>query len=120
MSSPTQRTLEYLRNQGYEAGVVERFLMIAGRIPKRFDLFGAIDVIAVHPDKPGCLGVQCCPSARLSDHRELIRNLLADGDKGKGIRTWLHAGNRLSIFSWRLGGPRGKRKTWIVTETEIC
>lgn len=44
MSSPTQRSLKYLRDQGYTAEVVEK------RVPHTNttrDLFGVVDIIAI-------------------------------------------------------------------------
>ena len=34
-------------------------------------------------------------------------------------RRWLEAGNGIQIWAWSKKGPRGKRKTWQVTITEI-
>ena len=30
------------------------------------------------------------------------------------LREWLTAGGRFAVWSWRLGGPQGKRKTWTL------
>lgn len=48
MSSPTQRTLEYCRKQGWLAGVVERRTPGApGRPGRAHDLFGFADLVAI-------------------------------------------------------------------------
>jgi hypothetical protein len=45
--SNTSRTLEYLRQQGWVVGKVERFIQYAGKYGKRMDLFGFIDLVAM-------------------------------------------------------------------------
>ena len=53
--SPTQRTLEHLRKEGWPlVQVVERWNQFAKR---RIDLFGFVDVVAFHPER-GWLLVQ--------------------------------------------------------------
>ncbi len=65
--TPTQRTLKWLRDQGYLCGIVERFLAYAGTHGKRQDLFSIIDIIAI---KPGVtVGVQSCGTA-FSEHNK--------------------------------------------------
>ena len=54
MPTPTQRTLEYLRGEGYTCAVVEHWNSWA-RI--RQDLFGFIDILAIKKDET--LAVQC-------------------------------------------------------------
>jgi hypothetical protein len=54
MTTPTQRTLEYLRGEGYTCAVVEHWNSWA-RI--RQDLFGFIDILAIKKDET--LAVQC-------------------------------------------------------------
>ena len=45
-TSPTQRTLAYLRQNGYDTAIVEKW---NDRLKIRQDLFGFIDVLAVGP-----------------------------------------------------------------------
>ena len=52
--TPTQRTLAYLREEGYTCAIVERWNSHA-RI--RQDLFGFIDILAIKPGET--LAVQC-------------------------------------------------------------
>jgi hypothetical protein len=54
MTTPTQRTLEYLRGEGYTCAVVEHWNSWA-RI--RQDLFGFIDILAIKKNET--LAVQC-------------------------------------------------------------
>lgn len=62
MTSPTQRTLKKLRDEGYRAEVVEKWIPQARR---RKDLFGFIDVLAVGHGKT--VGVQSTTSAHLAE-----------------------------------------------------
>ena len=64
--SPTSRTLKYLRTQGWEAGIVEKFNPYAH---VRQDLFGFIDIIALGEKK--IIGVQSCGQA-FSEHKKKI------------------------------------------------
>src|SRR5438094_8958396 len=61
--SPTQRTLLALRKRGCLAAVVEKWNPHAkrtdGGLGLRMDLFGFGDILAVEPDAPGALLVQC-------------------------------------------------------------
>ena len=90
-TSPTQRTLRYIKNKGYTAGVVERFLAFAGKFGRRSDLFGIIDIIAIKDGE--ILAVQSCGQA-FSEHK---RKMLAEP---KGLE-WLNAGGKLVLIGWR-------------------
>lgn len=104
--SPTARTLDLFRELGYEVGIVERY---NHHTRTRHDLFGCIDLVAMPKQTTnpayGALGIQACagPShaARLAKAKAEPR-----------LRTWLAAGNRFAVISWRKGGARGKRKVW--------
>ena len=109
MASPTQRTLEELRRLGHVAGVVERWIPQTRR---RLDLFGFIDIVALGPW--GTIGIQCTTSANQAARRTKIIT-----ECSAAARRWLEAGNRIQIWAWSKKGPRGKRKTWQVTITEI-
>src|SRR4051812_36726061 len=63
-TSPTARSMQWLRNQGYSVAVVEQNVRIPDpkspsgwRLFKR-DLFGFADLIAIHPEKPATLFIQ--------------------------------------------------------------
>lgn len=103
MTSPTQRTLATLRELGYTAQVVERWNPHANI---RQDLFGCIDVLAVHADH-GVLGVQACAGSS------------AAARAGKAqleprLEVFLAAGGRFEVWAWAKRGARGKRKVWSV------
>jgi hypothetical protein len=100
-ASPSQRTLELLRKQGYMAQVVEK------RIPHRpisVDLFGCIDILAVKPGSP-VLGVQA--TSRSNQSARFKKSVAL-----QELRTWLETGCEFQVWGWGLVGARGKRKTW--------
>ncbi len=103
--SPTQRSLTWLRDQGYTAQVVERFNHYA---KVRQDLFGIIDVLAIKPGEVGTLGVQ----ATTGTHRSHRRTKALREPR---LSTWLACGNRFELHTWAKRGQRGKCKTWQLT-----
>jgi hypothetical protein len=115
VSSPTARTLAWLRENGWTAHVVEQTIHAQGRVFKR-DCFG-FDVLAckaagIANPQNHILGIQACAGASHATRRaKLLRNPQA--------ATWLAAGGRLAVWSWRKAGPRGKRKTWTCRADEL-
>lgn len=102
MRGPTQRSLNLLRERGYTVYVVEHFNAFA---KVRRDLFGFIDIVALHPDKKGILGIQTTTSSNLAARITKAQALPA-------YSLWLDAGNVVEFHGWRKIGPRGKRKLW--------
>lgn len=109
MTSPTQRSLKFLRESGYMVGIVEKWNQYA-RI--RQDLFGCIDLVCVPLSGQGIIGVQACAGA---SHAARRTKSLAE----PRLRTWLNAGGRFQIISWSKTGQRGKRKLWTPRVEEI-
>ena len=105
MTSPTQRTLKHLRDAGYYAAIVEHF---NPWVKIRQDAFGILDIIAVHREHPGVLGIQCTSASNMSSR---VKKILA----APVTPTWIAAGNRLEVWGWSKKGARGKRKTWCLT-----
>ena len=89
--SPTQRTLEWLRKEGYRVGKVERWIE---RVKKRIDLFGFIDLIAIGKEKD-IVGIQSCGQA-FSEHKKKICIECREAAEG-----WLGAGGRIILIGWR-------------------
>lgn len=100
--SPTQRSLAYLRKLGYHAQVVEKYNPFA-RV--RQDLFGIIDIVAVHPEEKGVLGVQTTTSSHLSSR-------IGKAHKNKILPIWLLAENRMDFHGWKKSAKTGR---WEVT-----
>lgn len=99
------RTLERLRRDGWDAGSVERFF---GGFSH--DLFNCIDIIAMNDDET--LGVQCTTT---QNQAARITKILQE----PLMERWVRGGRRLQVWGWAKRGPRGKRKLWDVTVTEI-
>ena len=70
--TPTQRTLKYLRDKGYTAGIVERWVSQAGKFGKRIDLFNFIDIIAIKENK--ILAVQSCGQDFADHDTKILEN----------------------------------------------
>jgi hypothetical protein len=115
-SSPTQRSLEYLRKErGLVAEVTEHWVAFRGIDKKtgqprkggvRKDLFGWIDILAMDPETGKLIAVQTTSgdnvAARLAK-----------------IREWQHLGAFLyehtgEVHGWAKRGPAGSRKLWTV------
>lgn len=107
--SPTQRSLKYLRDQGWvHVQVVERWNPYA-RI--RQDLFGFIDILAMGP--LGTLAVQTTSGSNVSARVQKITALPA-------AKAWVQVSNRwIEVHGWRKVGERGKRKTWEVRVVDV-
>ena len=87
--SPTQRSLQYLRNQGYTVAVVEKWNPHA-RI--RQDLFGCIDLLAIRDGET--LAIQACAGSSLSARVKKI----TDHENLAAVRK---AGWRIEVMAWR-------------------
>ena len=90
MASPTQRTLERLRKEGYTCQVVERFNPFS---KTRLDLFGCIDIVAVVDGKTGVLGIQATSRGNVNAR---IAKSLAEPK----LLTWLQAKNEFEVWGW--------------------
>ena len=109
--TPTARSLRHLRKSGALAAVVERYNPHAKR---RVDLFGFIDIVCVD-GRPGVLGVQ---STTTTNQAARVSKIQSD-ELARNVNMWLMAGNRIVVHGWSKKGPRGKRKRWELSETEI-
>ena len=101
MASPTSRTLDWLRKQGLEADVVERW------IPRAFirkDLFGIIDIVSAGQGLP-IAGWQATATGCLSAR---VKKAMAE----PRLIEWLKSGGRFYCIGWALRGKAGKKKVW--------
>jgi len=94
--SPTQLTLEKLREDGYLVQVTERWNPFA---KIRQDLFGFVDVLAVKRDET--LAVQCTSADHVAERVAKIAN----HDNVGPVRE---AGWRIEVWGWRKVGGRWK------------
>ena len=89
MSSPTARTLQLLRREGYLAAVAEKW---NPHSRTRADLFGFADVLAVRAGAP-VLAVQATSASNHAARVRKARDLPA-------MRVWLAAGCAFEVWSW--------------------
>jgi hypothetical protein len=92
--TPTQRTLKWLRDSGYQAAVTEHWNPWA---KIRLDLFGFADIIAFRSGQPGSVLVQCTSGANHASRRTKILALPI-------AQEWMQAGNWIMVQSWRRKG----------------
>lgn len=109
MSSPTSRTLEYLRRNGLTAGVVEKWVPQTRR---RVDFLGFADVLALESGRRGVLAIQATSGDHHADRVQKIVRLLT-------AKRWLECGNRIEVWSWRKKGKAGERKVWTIRREPI-
>ncbi len=102
--SPTQRSLALLRERGYTVAISEHWNAHAGI---RQDLFGIMDLIAIHPEKFGVLGVQTTSKANATAR-------LKKAQKNKSLFIWYKAGNNFEIHGWGKDKKTGKWSTEII------
>ncbi len=117
--SPTQRTLEHYSKQGYECGIVERFIprpdLPGGGF--RLDFKGIIDLIAFNEEET--LGVQSCGNSHAEHYTKLTvtkRDESIKWLKGHDVNK-----RKLILISWRKvkAKPGGKAMVWKPRIEEI-
>ena len=99
-TSPTKRTLDYLKEKGYTCTITERWNAFA---KIRQDLFGFIDIVAL--GNFSILGIQCTSGDHVAERVAKIKGL-------KEAVDWKLNTGRILVVGWRKVGARGKRKTW--------
>jgi hypothetical protein len=120
----TQRSLKHLRDHGWTACIVEKFLPARGKMkfPRRIDAFGIGDVLACRtgllivpatglPVQQIAL-VQTFPLARWHDHRDKILAI-------PEFHKWKEAGGLVILHGWSFkpkDGIRGAVKRWTLKE----
>jgi len=107
--TPTQRSLQKLRDDGYTACIVEKWIP---QIRQRKDAFGFADIIACKIGVPGTSYIQATSGSNAAARLIKIRGIAQAG-------IVLASGNRIVIHGWRKVGPRGGRKLWECREIEI-
>lgn len=96
-TTPTQRTMRQLRDQGSICAVVEKWNQHVGPCGIRQDLFGIVDILVLEPgDGGGFLGIQACGTDFAAHKRKLIE------ERTQECIDWLTTkGGKLQIWSWR-------------------
>lgn len=107
MKLPTERTLNYLREHGALAKVVERYNAHA---KKRIDTYGA-DIQSIKGTR-----LTAIQATSGDHHAEHVRNALANPE----VWAWLRTGNGFEVWSWKKMGGRAERKLWTRRVTQLC
>lgn len=113
--SPTQRSLKWLRKNGFVAEVVERWNPWSRT---RKDLFGIVDIVAIKRGSNGVCGVQ----ATSKDH---ISARVKKAQDSEHLGTWLAAGNSFIVHGWgkftkrNKSGAKSKIKEWRLVERQL-
>ncbi len=106
--SPTQRSLKRLRDNGWLAAVVEKWIP---QVKRRHDLFGFIDIVAIKGNRT--LAIQTTSGAHVADRIAKIKGT-------PEAALWLASPTReVHVHGWRKVGPRGKRKVWELREEAV-
>ena len=107
MASPTQRTLAFLREEGYDAAVVERYLTIPGRhIGVRQDAFGFIDILAFD-DGSSVVAVQATSTSNMGAR---VNKILASPVAARWIQAYPF--RHIWVIGWKKYAKPVGRKWW--------
>jgi hypothetical protein len=103
-TSPTSRSLAYLKPSALTVSVVERWNAHA---KIRQDLFGFIDLLALYPLT--IIGIQATTRSNVPAR---IKKSLAE----PRLAMWLRAGGKYEVHGW---SKKGGKKTWILKRVTI-
>lgn len=110
MSSPTQRTLDLFRDDGFDVAVVEKYVTIPGRaFGVRRDAFGFIDILAFN--KWNTTAIQATSTSNMVAR---INKIL----ESEVAHRWLDAGNGMRLIvvvGWKKYAKSVDRKWWRPT-----
>jgi hypothetical protein len=107
LSSPTSRSLEYLRERGWIAHVVEKRNPFTRKLK---DCFGA-DIVAVHPAQALTLWVQATSG---SNHNARVKKCKANEEVSHVLRV----GHGFEIWSWTKGKKEPRREKLILSDLQ--
>lgn len=99
--SPTARSLNALRRMGYHPDVVEKWIPQARR---RKDLYGFIDILAVHLSRPHLLGIQ---ATTLSNARARVEKI-HESELWPVVKQVI----RVQVWGWRKTKDGWKAKVY--------
>lgn len=88
-TAPTKRTLAYLSARGWLADIAER-----RRGPITVDLFGCIDLVAVHPERKEILFVQVTSVSHLAGRVTKVAT-------SPHTKALLRSGARVEVWAWK-------------------
>ena len=98
-TSPTQRTLHFVRQNGGVIDVAEKWVSFHQRRDNpgppgvRRDLFGFIDLIELRPGV-GIVAIQCSGTSGHAEHKRKILSC-------ECFEDWVRCGGLVELWSWR-------------------
>jgi len=101
-ASPTERTMAWLRQQGYTVDKVEHRVAF-GRTTR--DLFGFADIVALKPGHCGVLAVQATTGPHLAE-----RVAKVVGEPRAGL--WRSCSNMIIVVGWAMSAWGETRHRW--------
>ncbi len=104
-TSPTQRSLKKLRDDGWTCAITERWNPFA---KIRQDLYGFCDVLAMSPTR-GIMAVQTTSSSNLSAR---VAKIKAE----PRAAIWLASNGQITVHGWK---KSAKTKKWECREVTI-
>ena len=104
-ASPTSRTLKLLRDEGWRAAVVEKW--IPG-VNIRKDLFEFIDILALKGGET--LAVQACAASSMSARQHKIVD-----DCAEQLSDVREAGWRVEVIGWR----KNSKGRWVARRVDL-
>ena len=104
--SPTKKSIESLKHQGFLVAITEHFNFFAKR---RMDLFGFIDLLALKENE--LLAVQTTTLENLGTRLAKIKGTPA------AVLWLMSPSRRLQIHGWKKG--KGKGYPWELTTREV-
>lgn len=125
----TQRSLKYLRDNGWQAAIVERWQMRPqAAYGVRIDVWNFADILACRSELVdeghranvnGMIAlVQTFPASTWKAHAAKVQ----EPEIREAIENWKAAGGIVLMHGWALkpkGGMRGAKKTWQLREEQI-
>ena len=107
--TPTARTKKLLEADGYVVAIVEKWIPFS-KPPRRLDLFGFIDLLAMRPGE--LIGVQVTSTSNISARIHKI-------EQSPYRDWWVSTGSRLEVHGWSKKA-QGKRKIWTLTRKVLA
>lgn len=108
MSTPTERSLKYLRKNGWRCAVVEKW---NPAIKRRNDLFGFGDILAIKDDQT--LIVQTTSASHVA---ERITKIVEDC--AEALADVRKAGWLIHVHGWRKA-KQGNRMLWVLRQEDV-
>lgn len=109
--TPTARTLVYLRDLGFRAEVVEKWVKPPGMKGFKKDLFGIVDIVAFRPGFPKTLFLQVTSSSNIAARKRKAEEVKADDLISASREFWVWGWKKVKN-RWQVEGDRLTLAYW--------